>query len=314
MIVLFSFLILGLFGLWIGGDIIISPAQRIARRFKVSEAVIGLTIVSIGTSVPEISNNLTSGFSNLAGMEASGIAVGNIVGSCLAQITIIIGIVGFFATMYITERSLKRDGLMMMAALMAMTLAASDLVITRLEGFILVATYLTYLIFLLRGEKIFIKTKRKMDHKENLKDVLIILGGVLIVIISANLVVKNGVQIARILGVREVLIGVFVCLGTALPELSISLKAAFEKAGALSIGNLIGSNITDPLLSLGAGASVAGFSLVNQTLIFDIPFWILCTGIALLLLYNHTNLNRAESSILIILYGFFMYLQFFIMV
>jgi len=314
MIISLLALVLGLLGLWIGGDIIIPAAQRIARRLKISEAVIGLTIVSIGTSVPEISSTVASGLKTLSGTDASGIAVGNIIGSCLSQITIVIGIIGFMATMYISKRSLKRDGLMMMAALLAMALAASDLFISRLEGMLLIALYLAYLVFLLKGEKIFVKSKKGVDRKGAIKDAVMILGGAFIVVISADLAVSRGVEIARLFNVKEVLIGIFVGLGTTLPELSISLKAAHEKSGALSIGNLIGSNITDPLLSLGAGASISGFSLISQTLIFDIPFWLVGTTIALLLLYNHTNLNRAEASILIVLYLFFLYLQFFIMV
>lgn len=307
----FALLLGGLIGLWVGGEIIVSAAKRIARRLKISEAVIGLTIVSIGTSIPEISNNITAGYNTMIGLNASGIAVGNIIGSCLAQITIIIGVIGFIATMRISHHSLKRDGAMMIFALVLMFLTAIDGIITSYEGILLVSVYLIYLFFLLKEEKIFI-TKKKTGEKPIWLDSLLVLGGALLVVISANFVVSNGVEIARMIGIKEALIGIFVGLGTALPELTISLKAVLKKSEALSIGNLIGSNITDPLLSLGLGASLSGFTVSQQTLFFDLPFWLVGTLIAFLLLKNHVNLNRAESSVLIIFYIFFIYLQFII--
>lgn len=306
-------LILGIIGLWFGGGIIIPAAKRISERMKISEIVIGLTVVSIGTSIPEIATNITAGYSNLQGVEASGIAIGNIVGSCLSQITLVIGIVGLFATMYITHRSLKRDGFMMIFAILAMTLAAIDLHITQLEGMILVGIYLAYIIYLLKGEKIFVKTRRpSAKHHKNILDLVLILVGTTIVVIAATLTVNNGVTIAKALGAKEALIGILVGLGTTLPELSISLKAALEKS-KLSIGNLIGSNITDPLLSLGLGASIAGFSVTKETMIFAVPFWLIGSIIALLLLHNHANLNKNESAVLILIFTLFIYLQFFIM-
>lgn len=304
-------LIIGLFGLWFSGEIIIPAAKRIARRLKISEVVIGLTVVSIGTSIPEISTNLTAGYSTLAGIDASGIAIGNIIGSNLSQITLVLGLVGFVTVMKISERSLKRDGLMMLFALILMMLASIDLRISRFEGIFLVSVYLIYLFFLLKEEKIFV-TKKKIEKKPILLDLLVVVGGVVLVVYSADLVVSNGVNIARTFGIREALIGIFVGLGTTLPELTISLKAALQKAGGLSIGNLIGSNITDPLLSLGLGSSLAGFSVAKQTLIFVIPFWLVGTLIALLLLFNHVNLNRKESGVLILFYLLFLYIQFFI--
>ncbi|MFB6089229.1 MAG: sodium:calcium antiporter [Candidatus Aenigmatarchaeota archaeon] len=305
-------IILGLFGLWFGSDIVVSGAQRIARRLKVSEVVIGLTVVSIGTSIPEISTNLAAGYNKMMGIDASGIAVGNIIGSCLSQITLVIGIVGFFATMYLKKRSLIRDGFMMMFALFVMLLASSDLIITQLEGFVLVSIYVIYIIYLIDKEKLFVQSKKVEGKKGAIVDVVKILLGAGIVVFAADLVVKNGVGIAQTIGIREALIGILVGLGTSLPELSVSLKGVFQGSGGISIGNLIGSNITDPLFSLGLGSLLAGFTVSSSTLFLEFPFWIIGTAMALLLLHNHTNLNRNESLVLIIFYVFFLYFQFFI--
>lgn len=308
----FLLIILGLFGLWLGSDIVVSGGQTLARRMKISEVVIGLTVVSIGTSIPEISTNLASGYNKLMGIDASGIAIGNIIGSCLSQITLVIGVVGLFATMYLQKKSLIRDGFMMVFALFAMLLASADLVITQLEGFILASIYIIYIVYLVDKEKIFVKSKKIEEKKSIIVDVVKVLVGALIVVISADMVVKNGVGIANTIGIREALIGIMVGLGTSLPELTVSLKGVIKGSGGISIGNLIGSNITDPLLSLGLGSVLAGFTVSSSTLFLEFPFWIVGTSIALLLLHNHTNLNRNESFVLIIFYIMFIYFQFFI--
>jgi len=290
-------IILGLLGLWFGSDIVVDNARDIAKRLGVSELIVGLTITSIGTSLPEISTNLAAGFSTAAGRDASGLAVGNIIGSELSQITLILGIAGFMATLTTTKRSLKRDGIMMFMALLVMYMVCSDTYVSRGEGIFLVLIYLTYIALLLIQERVWGKFRASKELKRNiLWKLVLILVGVLVVIYSADAIVDT-----------ESLIGLFIGLGTSIPELSVSVKALSKKAGSLSLGNLMGSNITDPLFSFGLGACVAGVTVSESVLAFDFVYWAMATLVALLLLFNHLNLNRKESSILILLYLFFMY-------
>ena len=307
------FIILGLLGLWWGSDFAVEAARRIAVKLRVSDLIIGLTITSIGTSLPEIATNVMAGFSTLAEEDASGLAVGNIIGSDLGQITLLLGIVGFMATLTIPKRALKRDGFMLFIALILMYITASDGYVTRGEGILLVFTYIIYLIYLLNQERILRNNKTKKEsgkgsHKLGI-DLIKTFVGLTVVVAGAYLIVENGVSIASRMGITESLIGIFVGLGTSIPELTVSLRAIKQKAGELSLGNLIGSNITDPLLSFGLGASIAGVSVTSSVLHFDFVYWMAATAIALLLLYNHMNLNRKESSVLIILYLLFIYLK-----
>ena len=305
-------LLAGLIGLWWGSEQVINPVKRIARRLKISELIIGLTVVSIGTSLPEIFTGVLAGYNKLQGVETSGLAVGQIIGSNIAQATLLLGIVGIAGTLYISKKSLGRDGFMMVFALLAMFMTALDGEVTRLEGLILILIYVGYLAYLMIHEKIIVKASKDGEGYHPMLDVLLIFVGVGVVVFMANLVVVYGVRLAGLFGVSEVLVGLFIGLGNALPELSISLKAISRGSGSLSLGTLIGSNITDPLLSFGLGAAVAGFAVSSQTLIFDFPFWLVGTLIALFLLHNNTNLSKHESAVLILLYMLFMYMQFFI--
>ncbi|MFC2162353.1 sodium:calcium antiporter [Candidatus Altiarchaeota archaeon] len=301
----------GLVGLAIGADYAVEAARKMAARLGVSEILVGLTITSIGTSLPEISTNIMSGLSTLGGEDASGIAVGNIIGSDLSQITLLLGITGAIATLTMPKKSLKRDGLMLFIAILVMYATAIDGYVSRGEGMILVATYLVYLTFIITQEKITLKQGGKRDKARHgiAIELAKILVGLLLVVYCANVIVDTGVALATRWGVSAAIIGLFVGLGTSVPELSVAVRAIQKKAGQLSLGNLIGSNITDPLLSFGLGASIAGVHVSDVVLRFDFPFWAASTAIALLLLYNHLDLNRKEASVLIIVFALFMYIR-----
>lgn len=303
--------IVGLVALIFASEITVERSRRIALKLGVSELLIGLTVVSIGTSLPEIFLNIMAGVYRIQGLETSGIAVGNIVGSCLAQITLILGMSGMVATLYTPKRSLKRDGGMMMAALVLMYLAAFNGVISRLEGITLALIYIVYLYYLFRVEK---DLKAKPVKKGNLPvlDLLILVGALLFVVLSSSVVVSEGMSLATILGVSPFIIGILAGLGTSLPELSISVGALGRGAKSLSLGNLIGSNITDPLFSLGVGAAVAGFAVEIPAITFDFVYWGFSSIVAMLLLWNHMDLNRKESYILILLFIMYAYLKSFV--
>jgi len=305
------FLIIGLIGLWFGSDIIVGAAQRIARKIGISELIIGLTITSIGTSLPEITNSIRSALNNLRGIESSGIIVGNIIGGNLVQITLLLGIVAIVAVLHTTKVSLMRDGSMVIIAASIMYLFSLDGVVSRLEGIILVSIYIAYLFYLLRVEKVVEKVKYRKENP--VFDMLVVSVGLVIIIYGAKLVVENGVIIAQQFNLVESFIGIFIGIGTSLPELSVSIKAVMKHSHRLGLGNLLGSNITDPLFSFGIGAAISGFTIEKVALLFYFPFWIVATLIALLMLFNHMNLNKKEGTVLILLYALFIYLSFVVL-
>ncbi len=298
----------GLIGLAFGADLVVRGALATAARLRIPPLVAGLTITSVGTSLPEIATNVAVGLEVRAGLDVSGLAIGNVVGSCLSQITLLLGAAAMVATLSAPDRALKRDGAMLLVALCAMFLACADGVLSQWEGGLLIVAWLLYMLFLLMLD-------RPTDGMEAppssplWRDLAFLIGGMVVVVLSSELVVDKAVLLAQALGVSESLVGLLVGLGTGLPELSVSLKALREQAGQLSLGNLIGSNITDPLLSAGIGAAIAPLAVPEVALQVDFPFWFAATLIAVALLFNHQDLNRRESSVLLVLFGLFAYVR-----
>lgn len=306
-------IVAGLIALAWGSDQAVGGARTIARRLGVSPLVIGLTLTSIGTSLPEIATNLAAGIATRGGADASGIAVGNIVGSNLSQITLLMGIVGLAGPMVLPRRALLRDGGMVMVALLLMFGVVADGRATQVEAALLVASYVVYLVVVLVQERKHPSPETTGDTEPARASGISLAvrtgGGLTLVVAGAHLVVSNGVVVARAFGVDEAIVGLMVGLGTGLPELVVSLRALRSGAGAMSLGNLLGSNITDPLLSFGIGALVADVAVDPITLRLDFPMWILATAVALLALHDRLELTRTEAVTLLLLFVFWMYLR-----
>ncbi len=317
------FLIIGIAGLYFGADYVVISAKGIAEKLKISHTLVGLTIISIGTSLPEIMTNLLSGLKIRAGIEASGIAIGTNLGSDIAQITFILGFTALFGTMYATKKLLRRDGLMVLFAIVAVFIVGvTGSRVGFVEGIILLIIYLVYLHYVGKDEKLISKVVSEFNgyDKENKKgyskDFLLMALGITILIFASDMVVGGALQLAESWGVAQSFVGVMIIgVGTGLPELSTALSAMFRKAHGISVGTLIGSNITNPLLALPVGviASGVGLTFEKNLLFFDIPFWFIVTVIALLLFKNDMRIgkeDRKEGFILIGLYALFVFLKF----
>lgn len=298
-------------GLVVGANWTVHGARALARRAGWSPMMIGLTVISIGTSLPEIGTNLAAGWRLTQGEATSGIAVGNIVGSNLSQITLLLGTIGFIATLQWSRRSFRWDGMMVLASAVLMWLVCVDGTATRTEGVVLVAAYAAYLVSVWWRGGGTAEPDTGDGPGLSLAIVLIVIG-LALVGGCADLCVHHGVAIARQFGVDEEVIGLGVGVGTGLPELVVSLRAMRAGEGGLSLGNLLGSNITDPLLSFGAGLCVHPMTVSDTVLRYDFPFWLAATGIALLLLRRRFNLSRPEAAGLVALFGLFIALRWWL--
>ena len=295
-------LILGLGGLWLGAELVVRGSQNLARFFKISELFIGLTIVSIGTSLPEIAVSISGALQRLQGIETSGLVVGNALGSYLNQISLILGVVGIFGGVFlISKRELRREGLMLLGSIAIFFVFALDGKLTQFEGIVMIIVYLLYFISLFREEKVYEKIKRPQLNL--VWDISSIVAGLLIIIYASEAVISNGVSLANMWGVKESLIGILLIgLGTGLPELAVSVTAIIRKSTSIAIGNIIGSNITDLMFSLGLGTVISGFIINHNMVWFDIPILFGIVALVLFLFSRGKRLKRKEAIILIAVY------------
>ncbi|MBW2991294.1 calcium/sodium antiporter [Candidatus Woesearchaeota archaeon] len=312
-------LILGLVLLWIGSDFIIESAKKLAQRFRLSHVFIGLTVVSIGTSLPEIFTNVYAGISNLRGVAASGIAVGVNIGSSITQMTLVVGLVALISILKADKKTLSRDGVAILISILLVFLMGLTGFISRIMGIILILAYVVYLLFLSRDERrdrrkspllaepvdaIELKSRRLRHHPFIVS--LIMLGGVGLLILGGKFVVDNALRIADAFNLTQTFLGVIILgVGGCLPELSTALKGIVKKAHGISLGTLIGSNITNPLLSMGLGATIAGLSFNRSLLFFELPFWAFTVLVVMLLLRKNITVDHHEKKEGVILIGLY---------
>lgn len=299
------YIALGLAGLYFGGDWLVEGASRLARVLGVPVAIIGLTIVAFGTSVPELVTNLVA-----AVRDTNDIAVGNIVGSNIANIALILGLSAIMASRALSTREVQRDWVIMLAvAVLGYVLLLIDGDLSRVDGAILFTGIVLYVIRAVRGSR-----EKPADASEEqeastsperssvLKEMGRIVIGLGLLIIGAQLTVDGAVNIARVLGVSELVIGVtLVAVGTSLPELATSVIAATKGQHEIALGNVVGSNIFNILFILGLTGMLDPYKINGQVLTFDAPFMIL-VSVLLGIFMRDGKLGRLEGIIFIVVY------------
>ena len=313
-------LLLALGLLVVSADFFIEGAKGLARRGGIPEVVIGLTIVSIGTSLPEILVTSTSALNVTENQEVADFAIGGILGSVLVQITLILGFVALVKGLKIRPSWLNRDGMIMMLSLLLMTFfLISDEGITRLEGIILSSLYIVYISWLLYNRKEIMDEESSGEAESiELRSLswsgaayfVMVLIGLALAVFAAHHLVVNASDLAYEMNIPHAIIGTVVSgLGTSLPELTIAFMAAKRSQG-VAIGTLIGSNITDPLLSIGIAATVHPLYLTDagsdMIMLVILPASIISTAVALLLMRTSYEFRKWEGIILIVLYFIFL--------
>ncbi|WP_306118682.1 MULTISPECIES: calcium/sodium antiporter [unclassified Roseitalea] len=247
----------GLFGLFVGGELLVRGAVAVALRLGLTAFVVGVVVVGFGTSMPEL---LVSVRAAIGG--TPGIALGNVIGSNIANILLIAGIGLTIAPMAAMARSARID----VVAMLAVGLAASALLfldtIGRLAGLGLLALLVAYLVHTLRaGGQDRASPEGTIMQRANERPLVIVgllLAGLVLLFAGAEMLIRGATAIARRLGISEAVIGLtVVAVGTSLPELATTLVAAIRRQGAVAIGNVVGSNIFNVLGILGIAALVA---------------------------------------------------------
>ncbi len=300
-------------------DVFIEGAKGLAYRAGLPEVVIGLTIVSIGTSLPEILVTSTAAADiTPTTQEIGDLAIGGIYGSILVQITLILGVVVAFRGVKVRPSWLKRDGLIMFSSIGLLTffLFTGD-GLSRFEGGVLASLYVVYIYWLLSHRDEILEEElsggEKVERKLNRTTAsygFMVTSGLLLALFAAHHLVNVASEMAYAFNVPHAVIGTTVSgLGTSLPELTIAFLAAKRSQG-VAIGTLIGSNITDPLLSIGIAAMVHPLALTDAsfslTAYIIIPATFVGTGVALIMMRSQYEFKRWEGVVLILIYMIFL--------
>ncbi len=287
-------IILTIFGLWGGAHWVVESASKIAKKLGISELIIGLTVVAFATSAPEFAVTVSAA---MAGKMA--ISVGNVVGSNIFNLGIILGIVAIFGTIKTNPTLLYRDGSLLVGTGLLLVLFFYDLILSPIEGIILVLILIGYVIFLIRSKIDIDDEIPEGDFKWY--DSLILIVGVSVIIASAHFLVSSASEIAREFGVSEWMIGItIVAAGTSVPELATSLVALIKGKYGLSIGNLIGSDLFNMLGVLGT-ASVIRSLTISQSDYYSLI--ILAAYLIFLFIFMRVGwkINKIEGAIILLI-------------
>ena len=308
----FFLLFLALLALWQGTDLALEGALRISARFGVSRGFVGLTVLAIGTGLPELVVGVMGGLEQLQGIEASGVVVGNMTGSVVAQAALVLGASGLFARLRLPPRMIKRDGIILLLAIGVFALVGIDGRIGRGEGVVLIGAYAAYLVALVRNERNGSYTPESTERRL-VVDCLAVGFGLVTVVVAAHVAVLRAISIAEVWNVSQTVIGIFlVGAGTSLPELALSIRAAAKRHSSMSVGNVIGSNTFDLMVPVGASSVLFPLAVDRHTLLVDVPTMVVVTSATLLFLLGRNGLRRGEALSLLGMYGAYLVLRVFV--
>ena len=304
------FLVLGLLLLLGGAEFLVKGAAGLATRLGVSPFLIGLTLVGFGTSAPELVASLEGALQGYPG-----IAVGNVVGSNIANILLIIGVAGLIYPMTVERGTLQRDGTMMLAAAAAMIAVCVYGSLSRGVGIVFLLLLGAYLVYTYRADR------KCQDGTANLHaaeaaflqagprfgvlvELVMALGGLIALVGGASMLVNSAVVIANTFVVSDLIVGLtIVAVGTSLPELATSVLAALRRQSAIAIGNVVGSNIFNVLGIAGTVAIVKPITVPADIASFDI--WVMgaATLVFLFFAFTGARLGRMEAAVLLVGYA-----------
>ena len=294
-------LLLGLMGLWGGTLLTVRGAVLFSERHGLSHSFVGLTVLAIGTDLPELFISVSASLQQIRGIEASGIIVGNAIGSTMAQATFVVGVAGLFGYLSVAPRMVRRDGATLLLAIAMALLLGLDGVISRGEGMVMLIAYALYLVALSQGER---GRERNNVAPGLVPAPVLILVGLSTVTLAGHVVVTEGVALAEIWGISQTILGVFILgFGTSIPELALSVGAARHGHGRLAVGNAIGSCVFDLLVPLGLGAALHPLLISRNTLVLDLPALAIGSVALLYFLFRKRGVQRWEAWTLVFLYG-----------
>lgn len=305
-------LIVGLVLLVIGADLLVKGAARLAGNFGVPALVIGLTVVAFGTSAPELAVSVKAAYSGQAEL-----AIANVVGSNIFNVLFILGVSALIFPLVISRQLIRQDVPLMVGASVVAVVMVLDGNINRWEALLLVIALVAYTWFLFRqgkkqgmdvsDEEVEAMLKVKVPVWQNL---LLVIGGLVLLVLGARWLVQSAVEIATLLGVNEAVIGLtIVAAGTSLPEVVTSIMATIRGERDIAVGNVVGSNIFNILCVLGLSGLVSPIPLLagEQMAQLDLPVMLGVAVLCVPLFFTGATLTRPDGALFLGLYVFYVW-------
>ncbi len=311
------FFFAGVVLLWQGAEILVKGSSKLALRIGVRPLVVGLTIIAMGTSAPEFAVSMFSALRH-----SNGIALGNIIGSNIANIGLVIGITALIRPLKIEVTTVRREMPFLIVATAVFYLVSLDKKLTFTDGLILLSGFIVFLGYMFRMASRQRKDEKKLraemegnetgnERKPIKRYFAMILAGLGGLLLGSYWLVKSAVVIAETLGVSQVVIGItMVAVGTSLPELAISAVGAVRGHFDIAVGNAVGSNIFNTLFVIAAVSMVTTIHIDVHLLHFEYPVMLVFTLIAFPLMRTGYRLNRPEGLALLGGYSIFIALLF----
>ncbi len=312
MLLFIGTLALGLTALAIGADRFVAGAASLASSLRISPLVVGLTVVSLGTSLPELLVTTTAVI-----VGHSSIGLGNVLGSNISNICLVLGICALLQPLMVESKLFRLDYPALMVATVATWLMSSNRVITRFEGLVLLIGLALYLVLVIRSadedtKKLLAPTNSSTQLTSRRKVFVQMISGLVLLLIGSQLVVWGGVGLGRALGLSELIIGLtIVAVGTSLPELATSIAGVVKKQHSIAVGNVVGSNLINSTAIIGIPSILKPMEVEGVALLRDYPM-VFLVSLALWPIFwsrrrGSGRVNRWEA--LLLLAGYLLYLR-----
>ena len=307
MLISITLVLIGIILLVKGADLLVNGSSNIAKRYHIPEIIIGLTIVSIGTSMPELFVSLTSAIDN-----HSDIALGNVIGSNIANLLLILGISSVIMSIPFKNETIAYEiPMCLFFTLIFMFFCNTKNIVSQLEALILITFFIIFIFYTFVIAKKDKNLKIDVDNKQNkpiLKNVFFITIGIIALKLGGDLAVDNAVIIAKVFKISEKVIGITIlAIGTSLPEFFTSISAAIKGKTDIAIGNIIGSNIFNMLLIIGVSAFL---NPIEYNISYNYDFMLLIVSTVLLSIFPFippkNKMSKINGVIYLALYVLYM--------
>ncbi|GJQ59480.1 MAG: K+-dependent Na+/Ca+ exchanger [Candidatus Scalindua sp.] len=305
---------IGVFGVYVGAEWFVKGSSNLSRGLGIRPIIIGLTVVAFGTSSPELAVSLTAAFKG-----SDNISIGNIIGSNIANIGLVLGITAIIIPLSVEKIIMKKEIPLMIGISCLFCIMAMDKMIGVIDGTILfvgIVLYIGYQIYNSINSKVSGDSANSIqmrgsgkNRKIVFRNIVFIALGLAFLLVGAQCLVKSAIFIAGRLGISEMVVGLtVVALGTSIPEMATSVVSAFRRETDICVGNIIGSNIFNILMVIGSVALVRPLAINHDTLYFELPVMLIFSIALIPLIRGNLTVNRIEGFLLA--FGYFIFIFF----